>query len=128
MNKFVCLGLSMLKLSKILIYEFWNDYVKRKSCYMDTDSSTVYIKTDDNYKDIAEDVETRFDTSNYKLECNSIDKPLPKGKNKKVIGLIKDELGGKFITKFVRLRAKFNSYLINDGSEDQKQKAQKRAQ
>ena len=58
---------------------------------MDTDSSTVYIKTDDNYKDIAEDVETRFDTSNYKLECNSIDKPLPKGKNKKVIGLIKDE-------------------------------------
>ena len=128
MNKFVCLGLSMLKLSKILIYEFWNDYVKRKSCYMDTDSSTVYIKTDDNYKDIAEDVETRFDTSNYKLECNSIDKPLPKGKNKKVIGLIKDELGGKFITKFVRLRAKFYSYLINDGSEDQKQKAQKRAQ
>ena len=127
MNKFVCLGLSMLKLSKILIYEFWNDYVKRKSCYMDTDSSTVYIKTDDNYKDIAEDVETRFDTSNYKLECNSIDKPLPKGKNKKVIGLIKDELGGKFITKFVRLRAKFYSYLINDGSEDQKQKAQKRA-
>ena len=128
MNKFVCLGLSMLKLSKILIYEFWNDYVKIKSCYMDTDSSTVYIKTDDNYKDIAEDVETRFDTSNYKLECNSIDKPLPKGKNKKVIGLIKDELGGKFITKFVRLRAKFYSYLINDGSEDQKQKAQKRAQ
>ena len=128
MNKFVCLGLSMLKLSKILIYEFWNDYVKRKSCYMDTDSSTVYIKTDDNYKDIAEDVETRFDTSNYKLECNSIDKPLPKGKSKKVIGLIKDELGGKFITKFVRLRAKFYSYLINDGSEDQKQKAQKRAQ
>ena len=128
MNKFVCLGLSILKLSKILIYEFWNDYVKRKSCYMDTDSSTVYIKTDDNYKDIAEDVETRFDTSNYKLECNSIDKPLPKGKNKKVIGLIKDELGGKFITKFVRLRAKFYSYLINDGSEDQKQKAQKRAQ
>ena len=128
MNKFVWLGLSMLKLSKILIYEFWNDYVKRKSCYMDTDSSTVYIKTDDNYKDIAEDVETRFDTSNYKLECNSIDKPLPKGKNKKVIGLIKDELGGKFITKFVRLRAKFYSYLINDGSEDQKQKAQKRAQ
>ena len=95
---------------------------------MDTDSSTVYIKTDDNYKDIAEDVETRFDTSNYKLECNSIDKPLPKGKNKKVIGLIKDELGGKFITKFVRLTAKFYSYLINDGSEDQKQKAQKRAQ
>ena len=57
---------------------------------MDTGSFIVYIKTDGTYKHIAEDVETRFDTSNYKL-----DKPLSKGKNKKVIGLIKDELGGK---------------------------------
>ena len=57
---------------------------------MDTDSFIVYIKTDGIYKHIAEDVKTRFDTSNYKL-----DKPLPKGKNKKVICLIKDELGGK---------------------------------
>ena len=47
------------------------------------------IKTDDIYKDIAEDVETRFDISNFELECNSIDRPLPKRKNKKVIGLIK---------------------------------------
>ena len=50
---------------------------------MDTDSSIVYIKADDIYKDIAEDVETRFDTSNYELEVNSIDRPLTKGKNKK---------------------------------------------
>ena len=57
---------------------------------MDTDSFIVYIKTDGIYKHIVEDVKTRFDTSNYKL-----DKPLPKGKNKKVICLIKDELGGK---------------------------------
>ena len=57
---------------------------------MDTDSFIVYIKTDDIYKDVAEDIETRFDTSNYKL-----DKPLRKGKNKKVIGLMKDELGEK---------------------------------
>ena len=57
---------------------------------MDTDSFIVYIKTDDIYKDVAEDIETRFDTSNYKL-----DKPLPKGKKKKVIGLMKDELGEK---------------------------------
>ena len=49
---------------------------------MDTDSFIVYIKADDIYRDIAEDVETRFDTSNYELECNSIDKPLPKGKKK----------------------------------------------
>ena len=68
---------------------------------MDTDSFIVSIKTDDIYKDIAEDIETRFDTSNYE-----IDRPLPKGKIKKVIGLMTDELGGKIITKFVGLRAK----------------------
>ena len=66
---------------------------------MYTDSFIVYIKTDDIYKYIAENVETRFDTSNYELECNSIDRPLPKGKNKKVIGLMKDELGVKFMTR-----------------------------
>ena len=84
MNKLVHLGLSVLELSKILIYEFWYDYVKPKHgekvklCYMDTDSFIVYIKTDDIYKDIAEDVETRFDTSTYEL-----DRPFPKEKDKK---------------------------------------------
>ena len=63
--------------------------------------SFVYIKTDDIYEDITEDVETRFDTSNYELECNSTERPIPKGKNKKVIGLMKDELGRKIMTKFV---------------------------
>ena len=62
---------------------------------MDIDSFIVYIKTDDIYKNIAEDVETIFDTSNYESECDSIDGPLPKEKNGKVIGLIKYELGGK---------------------------------
>ena len=57
---------------------------------MDTYSFIVYIKTNDIYKDIEEDVETRFDTSNYEL-----DRPLQKGKYKKVIGLMKDKLGGK---------------------------------
>ena len=70
-------------------------------------------KPDDVYKDIAEDVETRFDTSRYEL-----DKPLPKGKNKKVIGLMKGGLGGKIMTKFVGLRTKTYSYLIDDGSKD----------
>ena len=74
---------------------------KAELCYMDTDSFIVYIKTDDIYKDIAKNVETRFDTSNYQL-----DRSLLKGKNKKVIGLMKDELGGKIMTKFVGLRAK----------------------
>ena len=114
------------------MYEFWYDYVKpkygekAKLCYMDTNSFIVYIKTDDIYKDIAEDVETRFDTSNYELECNFIDRPLPKGKNEKVIGLMKDELGGKIMTKFVGLRAKTYSYLIDDGSEDKKAKGTKK--
>ena len=67
---------------------------------MDIDSFIVYIKTDDIYKDIGEDVETRFDTSNYEL-----DRPLSKGKNKKVIGLIKDGLVCG-MAKFVGLRAK----------------------
>ena len=61
---------------------------KVKLCYMDTESFIVYIKTDAIYKDIAEDVETRFDSSNYELE-----RPLPKGENKKVIRLMKDQLG-----------------------------------
>ena len=58
---------------------------------MDTDSFTAYVKRDDIPKDIAEDVETRFDTSNYELECNSTERPLPKGQTKKVIWLMKDE-------------------------------------
>ena len=91
------LGASLLQLSKILIHEFCYDYVKAKYgkkaklCYMDTDSFIAFIKSDDIYKDIAQDVETRFDTSNYELECNSIDRPLPREKNKNVIGLMKNE-------------------------------------
>ena len=63
---------------------------------MDTDSFIAYVKTDDLYKDIAKDVETRFDTSNFK-----IDRPLSRGKNKKVIGLVKDELGGQITKKLL---------------------------
>ena len=94
MNNPVYLRLSILELSKVLMYEFWYDYVKpkygekSKLCYMDTGSFSVYIKTGDIYKDIGEDVETRSDTPSYEL-----DRPLTSGKNKKVIGLIKDELG-----------------------------------
>ena len=65
------------------------------------------------YKDIAEDVETRFDTSNYEL-----DRQFPMGKSQNLIGLMKDELGGKLMTKFVGLRAKTCSYLIDNVSED----------
>ena len=97
MNKSFYLGLSVLELSKILIYEFWYNQVKPKHdekaklCYMDTDSFIVYVKIDDIYKDIAEDVETRLETTNYELEYNSIERPLPEDKNKIVIGLMKDK-------------------------------------
>ena len=72
-----------------------------KLCYMDTDSFIMHIKTEDFYKDIADDVEKGFDTSNYE-----VNRPLPTRKNKKVIGLMKDELGGKIMTEFVALRPK----------------------
>ena len=84
MNKPVYLRLSILEWNKMLTYEIWYDYIKPKCdekaklFYMDTANFIVYIKTDDLYIGIAEDVKTRFDTSNYELN-----RPLPKGKNKK---------------------------------------------
>ena len=126
-NKPIYLGLSILEISKILMYEFWYDVMKPKYndniklCYMDTDSFVMNIKTEDFYKDIANDVEKRFDTSNYE-----VNRPLSTGKNKKVIGLMKDKLGGKIITEFVTLRPKTYWYLINDCKEDKKAKGTKK--
>ena len=82
---------------------------------MYTDSLIVYAQTDNIYKNIAEDVETRFDTSNYEL-----DRPLPKGKNKIAIGLMKGKLVEKIMKKFVELKAKTYGYLMGDCSEDKK--------
>ena len=79
---------------------------------MDTDCFIVYLKIDDIYEDIAEDVETRFDDSNYELA-----RPLPKRKEKKVIGFIKDELEKKIMITFAGLRAKTYSCLIEGGSK-----------
>ena len=79
------------------------------------------IKTEDFYKDIANDVEKRFDTSNYE-----VDRPLSTGKNKKVIGLMKDELGERVITELVALRPKTYSYLTDDFTEDKKAKGTKK--
>ena len=109
------------------MYEFWYDYMKPKYndnvklCYMDTDSFIIQVKAEDFYKDIANDVEKRFDKSNYE-----VDRPLPTGKNKKVIGLMKDESGGKVITEFVALRPKTYSYLTDDCKEDEKAKGTKK--
>ena len=117
MNKPVYLGQAILDLSKIVMYEFHYDYMKQKYsdnklklCYIDTDSLIYEIETDDFYKDIADDVESRFDTSSYRDD----DKPLPVGKNKKVIRLMKDELGGDVMTEFVTLRPKMYSYRFGD--------------
>ena len=127
MNQPVYVGQAILDLTKAIMYEFHYDYMKRKYdekslklLYMDTDSLVYDIKTEDFYKDIAEDVETRFDTSGY--EPN---RPLPIGKNKKVIGLIKDELGGKIMKEFIGLRPKMYSYRVEE-SEPKKCKGIKK--
>ena len=128
MNKPIYLGQAILDLSKTLMYEFWYDYMKPKYgdkarlCYMDTDSFVMNIKTEDFYKDIASNVERWFDTSNYDKKDN---RPLPIGKNKKVIGFFKDELGGKIVTEFCALRAKAYTYKLDDDTEHQKAKGTK---
>ena len=108
------LGQAILDLSKTIMYEFHCDYLKKKYnwedlklLYMDPDSLIHNVKTEDFYKDIAEDVETRFDTSGYEP-----DRPLPIRKNKKVIGLMKDELGGKILKEFISLRPKMYNYRV----------------
>ena len=129
MNKPVYLGMSILDISKTLMYEFWYDYVKpkykdkAKLCYMDTDSFVINIFTEDFFEDINNDVERWFDTSNYDENDK---RPLPIGKNKKVIGLFKDELGGRIMKQFCTLRAKTYSYLMDDNSEVKKSKGTKK--
>ena len=130
MNKPGYLGKVILDLSKIVMYEFHYDYMvpkysleKLKLCYMHTDSLVYDIKTEDFYEDIANDVEARFDTSGY---SKTDFRPLPIGLNKKVIGLMKDELRGKIMTEFVALRPKLYSYKKLDGSEDKKCKGIKK--
>ena len=147
MNKPVYLGQAIFDLSKTIMYEFHYDYKKRKYpddkltlCYMDTDSliysiktkdfytlcytdtdSLIYsIKTKEFYKDMVDDVETRFDTSGYVP-----DRPLTVGLNKKVIGLMKDELGGEIMREFVSLWPKMYSYKVGN-SEPKKCKGIKK--
>ena len=121
MNKPIYLGQAILDISKTLMYEFWYDYLKPKYgdnvklCYTDTDSFVIHVKTEDFYKDIADDVDKWFDTSKYDKNDN---RPLPIGKNKKVIGKFKDELDGKIIIEFVALRAKAYAFLIDCYDDD----------
>ena len=118
MNKPVYLGLSILELSKTLMYEFWYDYVKpkyekAKSCYMDTVNFMMFIKILQMLK-----LDLIFQIMNQINPC-------PKTKIKKIIGLMKDELGGKIMTELVGLRAKTYRYLLDDDSEDKKAKGTK---
>ena len=117
MNKPVYIGMSILDISKTLMYDFWYDYVKPKNkdkaklCYMDTDSFVINIFTEYFFEDINNDVERWFDTSN----CDENHKrPLLMGINKKVIGTFKDELGGRIMKEFCALRAKTYTYLMDD--------------
>ena len=129
MNKPVYLSMSILHISKISMYEFWYDYIKRKYqqnaklCYMDTDSLIIHIKTEDFYNDIANNVQKWFDASN---DSEDDKRPLLTGKNKKVIGLFKDELEGKIMKEFIALRAKTYAYLMNDDSVKKKAKGTKK--
>ncbi|XP_057300807.1 uncharacterized protein LOC130635490 [Hydractinia symbiolongicarpus] len=109
MNKPVYIGQAIIDRSKTVMYEFYYDYMqpkygsKLRLQYMDTDSFIYHIRTEDFYCDIANDLEARFDTSAYSKDD---DRPLSIGKNKKVVGLMKDELGGKIMTSFITLRPK----------------------
>ena len=126
MNKPVYLGQAILDLSKIVMYEFHYDYMAPKYgkkldlYYTDTDSLIYNIEMEDFYKDIAEDVPARFDMSGY-----NPDLPLPVGLNKKVIGLMKDEVGGEIMTEFTTLRPKMYAFKTRE-SESKKCKGIKK--
>lgn len=129
MNKPIYIGQAILDISKTLMYEFHYGYIKPKYgenarlLFTDTDSLCYHIKTEDFYEDIKNYVETMFDTSNYPENHPS---GLPRV-NKKVIGMMKDECGGKQIAKFGGLRAKLYSYQMDYGDEEKKCKGVSRS-
>ena len=129
MNKPLYLGASILDISKTLMYEFWHDYLKPKYrdrvklCYTDTYSFIINIKAEDFFENISNDIEKWFDTSNFDKNDK---RPLPKGKNKKVPGLFKDEMGGKIIIESVTLKPKIYAYLDDDSNNHKKAKGTKK--
>ena len=130
MNKPVYLGMSILDLSKTVMYDFHYKYIKpkygnkAKLLFTDTDSFLYEIQTEDFYKDISGDVRDRFDTSDYTENHPS---GIPTGINKKVLGMFKDEAAGKVIKEFVGLRAKLYSYKMDEGKENKRCKGIKKA-
>ena len=111
------------------MYEFWYDYFKpkygdrAKLCYTDADSFIIHIITEDFFEDISNDFEAWSDTSNYDENDK---RPLPTGKNKKAIGLFKDELGERIMKEFCALTSKTYSYLMDDNSENKESKGAKK--
>ena len=134
-NKPVYVGQAILDLSKTLMFDFHYNYIQKKyidaaegACrvellFTDTDSLLYLIHTDDFYKDISHDVETKFDTSDYPPNHPS---GIKTGVNKKVIGMFKDEVAGRLITHFVGLRPKLYSFKVEDGSLTRKCKGIKK--
>ena len=129
MNKPMYLCQAISDVSKTLMYDFWYDYIKPKYkekarlCYMETDGFDMYIKIEDFYKDINGDVERSFDTSNYDKNDK---RPLLIGKNRRVIGKFKDELGRKIMTEFCALRAKEYACKLDDDTETKRAKGTKK--
>ena len=129
MDKPVYLGMCILDLSKTLIFDFHYNYIKRKYgdkaklLFTDTDSLMYEIITKDFYKDISGDVKNRFDTSDYPENHPS---GIPTGINKKVLGMMKDEVAGKNIKEFVGLRPKLYSLKMEEGKETKKCKGVKK--
>lgn len=124
MNKPVYVRLLILKISKTLMYKFWYDYInqiiKKKAslCYLDTNSFIAYLEIRDVFKGFVGNFGKRFDTSNY----DEVEKPFLKRENKEVIRQMKNEIGGKIMTKFFGLRRKKYSYLSDDNRDDKKVK------
>ena len=129
MNKPVYLGMCILDLSKIIMFDFHYNYIKpkygnnAKLLFTDTDSLFYEIQTEDFYKDISGDVKDRFDTSDYPENHPSV---IPTGINKKVLGMMKDEAAGKNIKEYVGLRSKLYSFIMEEGKENKKCKGVKR--
>ena len=122
-NKPVYIGMCILDLSKTLMYNFHYNYIKQKYkdkaklLFTDTDSLMYEIQTEDFYEDLSADVKHMFDTSDYPPNHPSC---IPSGFNKKVLGMFKDEAGGKVIDEFVGLTANLYSYKMFEGEESKK--------
>ena len=121
-DKPVYCGMSILDISKTLMYDFHYGYMKKKYgtraelLFTDTDSLMYEIETDDFYEDIESDVKSKFDTNDFPEDHpTGIERC-----NKKVIGMMKDEAAGKIIKEFLGLRAKLYSFKIHEGKAGEK--------